>query len=73
MGWKVSMPNDIPLQGPFTVNASLKVEMTTKNPEDFFFFNFDDHMFETSVNQTNAYAKNRILNYMGQRSDTTAG
>ena len=60
MGWKVSMPDDIPLQGPFTVNPSLKVEMTTKYSEDFFFFNFDDHMFETIADQTNSYAKNRI-------------
>ena len=47
MGLKVSSPDDIPLQGLFTVNPSLKVEMTTKNPKGFFFFNFDDHMFET--------------------------
>ena len=31
MGWKVSMPDDIPLQGPFTVNTGLRVEMTIKN------------------------------------------
>ena len=60
MGWKVSMPDDIPLQGPFTVNAGLKVQMTTKNLEDFFFLNFDDRMFETIADQTNAYARNRI-------------
>ena len=61
MGWKVSMPDDIPLQGPFTINAGLKVEMTTKNLEDFFFFlNFDNCMFETIADQTNAYARSRI-------------
>ena len=37
MGWKVSMPDDIPLQGLFTINAGLKEEMTTKNPADFLF------------------------------------
>ena len=41
MEWKVSSPDDIPLQGPFTINPSLKVEMTkTKkktNLKDLFF------------------------------------
>ena len=40
MGWKVSAPDETPLQGPFIINAGLKVEMTTKNLEDFFFFKF---------------------------------
>ena len=60
MGWKVSTADDIPLQGLFTINPSLKVEMTTKNPEDFFFLNFDYCMFETIADQTNCYARNRI-------------
>ena len=60
MGWKVSVPDEMPLQGPFIVNTSLKVKMTTKNLEDFFFLNFDDCMFETIADQTNAYARNRI-------------
>ena len=34
--------------------------MTTKNPEDFFFLNFDDCMFKTIADQTNAYVRNRI-------------
>ena len=59
-GWKLSHPGEMPLQGPFTINAGLKVEMTTKNLEDFFFLNFDDHMFETIADQTNASARNRI-------------
>ena len=67
MGWKVSSPDDIPLQGPFTINPGLKVEMTTKNLEDFFFLNFDDHMFETIADQTNVYARNRISSIMHRR------
>ena len=59
MGWKVSSPDDIPLQETFTVNSGLKVEMTTKNLEDCF-LNFDDRMFESIADQTNAYARNRI-------------
>ena len=57
IGWKVSVPDDMPLQGLFTVNPGQKVEMTTKNPEDFFYLNFDDHMFETIADQTNDYAR----------------
>ena len=41
--------------------------MTTKNPEDFFFFNFDDCMFETIADQTNVYARNRIFSIMHGR------
>ena len=67
MAWKVSMLDDIPLQGPFTINDGLKVEMTTKNLEDFFFMNFDDRMFETTADQTNAYARNRISSIMQGR------
>ena len=67
MGWKVSTPDDIPLQGPFTINAGLKVEMTKKNLGDFFFLNFDDCMFETIADQTNAYARNRISSIMWGR------
>ena len=68
MGWKVSLPDDIPLQGPFTINPGLKVEMTTKNLEDFFFFfDFDDHMFETIADQTNTYTRNRISSIMHGR------
>ena len=40
MGWKVSVIDEMPLQGPFIINAGLKVEMTTKNLEDFFFLKF---------------------------------
>ena len=47
----------MPLQGPCTVNPSLKVEMTTKNLEDFFYLNFDDCMFETLADQTNDYVR----------------
>ena len=67
MGWKVSMPNDITLHGWFTVNPSIKVEITTKNPEDFFFLNFDNCMFETIADQTNSYARNRISSIMQGR------
>ena len=61
MGWKVSLPDEMSLQGHFIINAGLKVEMTTKNPEDFFLKNFDDRMFETIADQTNSYARNRIF------------
>ena len=54
MGWKVTMPDDISLQGLFTRNPGLKVEMTTKNLEDFCFLSFDDCMFETITDQTNS-------------------
>ena len=64
VGWKVSFPDEMPLQGPFIVNASLKVEMTTKNLEDFFFLNLDDCMFKTIADQANAYARNRISSIM---------
>ena len=64
MGRKVYLPDDIPLQGPFTINPGLKVEMTTRNLKDFFFLNFDDHMFETIADQTNDYARDRISSIM---------
>ena len=60
MGWKVSVPDEMPLQGPFIINVGLKVEMTTKNLEDYFFKNFNDCMFRTIADQSNAYARNRI-------------
>ena len=41
--------------------------MTTKNLEDFFFLNFDDHMFKAIAEQTNAYAMNRIFSIMHDR------
>ena len=60
MGWKVSVPDEMPLQGPSIINASLKVEMNKKSGRFLFFLNFDDCMLETIADQTNAYARNRI-------------
>ena len=37
MGWKVSVPDEMPLQGPFIINASLKVEMNKKSGRFLFF------------------------------------
>ena len=57
-GWKRPFPDDMPYQGPFMAKRGLKVEMETKQPEDFFNLMFDDRMFETIADETNQYARN---------------
>ena len=66
-GWSRPFPDDMPLQGPFTARQGLNIDMATKKPEDFFNLMFDDRMFDTIADETNKYARDRIVHITNGR------
>ena len=57
-GWIWPIKDEMPDQEPFTQVKSLKIDMESWKPEDFFHLMFDEHMFETIADKTNSYARN---------------